>query len=220
MTGNVILAGGSGLVGRQVVNAWHGNGSLEMLHLLLRRPLAVGGGLTTHHVASPEDWPNIIAGLGGHVAICCLGTTMKQAGSKAAFIEVDLELVVRFATASKRAGARHFIVISSVGADATSSNFYLSVKGRVEDELRALGFDRLDIMRPGLLRGERKGKKRSTEAIGIWLSPVMDLLMQGSLQRYRSIDSAVVAHAVINLSMQSGAGIFIHENESITALAG
>lgn len=111
------------------------------------------------------------------------------------------------------------IAISSVGASAKSANFYLSTKGKAEAALRALAFDRLDILRPGLLRGNRE-ENRTGESLGIMLSPFTDSLMHGPLRRYRSIDSAVVAKAIANLALNGGEGQLIHENDAITALAG
>ena len=111
------------------------------------------------------------------------------------------------------------ITVSSVGASADASNFYLSTKGKAEQALRALGFDRLDILRPGLLRGNRQ-ESRTGEALGIILSPLTDALMHGPLRRYRSIDSATVANAIASLTVGGGKGENIHENDAIAALAG
>jgi uncharacterized protein YbjT (DUF2867 family) len=171
------------------------------------------------HIADSAEWPSHIAQIAPDVAISCLGTTIKTAGSKAAFAAVDLDLVIAFAAAAKAAGAKHMIAISSVGASANAANFYLSTKGKAEAALSALGFDRLDIIRPGLLRGNRE-ESRTGEVLGIMLSPFTDALMHGPLRRYRSIDSAVVAKTIANLAMTDGQGTFIHENDAITAFAG
>jgi uncharacterized protein YbjT (DUF2867 family) len=96
--------------------------------------------------------------------------------------------VLAFGRAAKAAGAGHMLTISSVGADAGSSNFYLRVKGEMEEQLAALGFTRLDILRPGLLRGKRGGERRIGERIGILVSPVANLFLRGPLDRYAAID--------------------------------
>lgn len=90
------------------------------------------------------------------VAFCCLGTTMKQAGGREGFIKVDHDYVLAFARLAKKAGARHFILVSSLGASAESRFFYSRVKGRVENDLREMGFHNLSIFRPSLLIGERR----------------------------------------------------------------
>lgn len=148
-----------------------------------------------------------------------LGTTMRAAGSEAGFRAVDLDSVTAFAAAARRAGARHMVTVSSVGADARSPNFYLRTKGEMERALEALGFDRLDILRPGLLRGKRGGDRRLGERVGIALSPVANLVLRGRLDRYAAIDADVVASAVAGALQQSEPGVFRHENRGIRALA-
>ena len=215
----ILLTGATGLVGSQVLGRLVERSGNEEIHVIVRRPLEDVPPNMRQHVADAADWPLEIAKIGPDVAISCLGTTIKTAGSKAAFAAVDLDLVVAVATAVKTAGARHMITVSSVGASADASNFYLSTKGKAEQALRALGFDRLDILRPGLLRGNRE-ESRSGEALGIMLSPFTDALLHGPLRRYRSIDSFEVAMAIANLAETNGQGAFIHKNDAIAALAG
>jgi hypothetical protein len=90
----------------------------------------------------------------------------------------------------------------------------------VEEGLKQIGFERLDLLRPGLLTGERGGERRFGERVGILLSPFTDALLHGSLRRYRSIDSQIVARAIAKLAKGGGQGTFIHENDAIDALAG
>ena len=135
-----------------------------------------------------------------------LGTTMRAAGSQAAFRAVDFDMVVDFARAARAGGARRMIVISSVGADAGSRNFYLRTKGEMERALEALDFERLDIVRPGLLRGERGGDRRPGERLGIIVSPLLNLLLRGRLDRYAAIDAQIVAAAVAGAGRAGRAG--------------
>lgn len=215
----IIVAGATGLVGFQVLQFLALKGSKIEPHFISRRPV-ISQPLGVHpHIAAIADWPALIADIRPDVAISCLGSTIKAAGSKEAFAAVDLDLVASFAKAAKAAGAKQMIAISSVGASANSANFYLSTKGKAEVALRALAFDRLDILRPGLLRGDRQDR-RSGEAFGIMLSPLTDALLHGPLRRYRSIDSFGVAMAMANLATIGGSGQFIHENDAIDALAG
>jgi uncharacterized protein YbjT (DUF2867 family) len=111
------------------------------------------------------------------------------------------------------------VTISSVGADPASRNFYLRTKGDMERALEALGFDRLDIFRPGLVRGERGGERRRGERIGIALSPLVNLLLRGRLDRFGAIDADVVAAAVQACLGLEEPGIFRHENRDIKKLA-
>ena len=215
----VLLAGATGLVGSQVLQHLSLLGSKIDLHIVSRRPLVSLPSGVQAHIADIATWPIYVAEIAPNIVISCLGTTIKTSGSKAAFSAVDLDLVTSFAKSAKAAGAAHMIAISSVGANANSPNFYLSTKGKAEAALRALEFERLDILRPGLLRGNRQ-ENRTGEALGIMLSPLTDALLYGPLRRYRSINSFDVAMAIANLVKCGGQGEFIHENDSITALAG
>ncbi len=162
----------------------------------------------------------MVEDIGPDIAISCLGTTMRIAGSQKAFRSVDHDLVTAFAKAAKMAGAKHFIAISSVGASAKSGSFYLRTKGEVEGILGGMGFDRLDLIRPGLLTGGSRPDSRLGESIATIFSPVTGLFMLGSLSRYHSTPSVKVAQAIAALVADGGQGSFIHENDSINAVAG
>jgi uncharacterized protein YbjT (DUF2867 family) len=112
------------------------------------------------------------------------------------------------------------VTVSSAGADCGSSNFYLRTKGEMEAALEGMGFERLDILQPGLLLGPRGGDRRIGERIAIALSPLTNLLLRGRLDRYSAIGADVVAAAVAGALRQVESGIFRHENRSIRRLAG
>lgn len=215
----IILAGASGLVGGQVMHLLAERLEPGRLHVVGRRRLDDAPAHIIQHVGDPASWPALLNKHRFDVAINCLGSTIKKAGSQQAFAAIDRDLVLEFADIVKDGGSPHFITISSVGASAKSSNFYLSVKGQAEDGLRSAGFDRLDMMRPGLLRGNRT-EHRPGESLAIAASPFTDMLLHGPLRRYRSIGAAVVARASVHLALNGGKGQFIHENDAIAALAG
>lgn len=210
----LLLIGATGMVGSAVI-AEAGDAPL---HILARRsPPGVDDSRAT--IAPPEDWPAAITGLAPRILVSALGTTIAQAGSKPAFRAVDHDLVLAAARAARNAGTRHMITVSSVGASASSSNFYLSTKGQVEDELASLGFDRVDVLRPGLLIGERQGPHRTGEAIAMLLAPLTDALMLGGLRRYRSVRASAVARAILTLAKAGGQGVHVHEHDAIMSLA-
>ncbi len=212
---DVLIVGATGLIGRAVIEAF-GDDSVT---IVARRPV---DGLAPHHaehIAPPEDWPEIIAAEKSAVLICCLGTTIRQAGSQAAFRAVDHDLILAAARGARRGGTAQMIVVSSVGASAKAGNFYLRTKGETEDGLRALGFDRLDLIRPGLLIGERSGPPRLGEGLATIAAPFADALLHGAFRRYRSIPGTTVAAAIVALAGQGGPGVHIHENDAIRALA-
>ena len=213
----IILAGATGLVGGALAKLLAQAG--HEVHVAGRRTAENLPASVQQHVKPTDDWPAVISQVGAEVAVCCLGTTMKIAGSKEAFAAVDLHLVLSFSTAAKQAGAQQMIAVSSAMAQADSGNFYLKTKGQAEQGVLNLGFDRADFMRPGLLRGERGGVFRAGEAIGMLVSPLTDMLLMGSLRKYRSISANAVARAMANLIGAQAQGGFIHENDAILQLA-
>ncbi|MGZ8359576.1 MAG: NAD(P)H-binding protein [Allosphingosinicella sp.] len=213
----VWVIGGTGLVGTALADQLLDAG--DEVHALLRRPSGRDDRSWHEHVAPPDSWPEIAAGRGGDVAISALGTTMRDAGSQAAFRAVDFDLVLRFAQATRSAGTNRFICVSSVGADPASASFYLRVKGELERALGQTGFERLDLIRPGLLRGQRGGERRVGERLGILVSPVVHLVLRGRLSRYAAIDGDTVAAAIAALIGKADPGTFVHHNRELIELA-
>lgn len=211
---DTLIVGATGLVGQSVVAH-----AASPLTILARREIS---GLPSEHnliVASPEEWSGVIAAEKPATLISCLGTTIRQAGSQPAFRAVDHDLVLAVAEGARRGGAAHLISVSSVGAAAKAGNFYLRTKGEAEDALRALGFHRIDFLRPGLLMGDRQGPPRLGEGLAMVAAPLTDALLHGSLRRYRSIPAEKVAKAIIGLIGSPPSGVHIHENDAIHALA-
>ncbi|HET9638946.1 MAG TPA: NAD(P)H-binding protein [Allosphingosinicella sp.] len=211
------MIGSTGLVGSLAAPGMLARG--WKVDALLRRPSGFERPNWREHVASPGEWPGIVASLRAEAAVSALGTTMRQAGSQAGFRAVDFDMVVAFAQAAAAAGARRMVTVSSVGANPGSSNFYLRVKGEMETALEEMGFERLDILRPGLLRGPRAGERRPGERLGIVLSPLANLVLRGRLDRYAAIDADLVAAAVAGALRQAEPGVYRHENREIRRLA-
>lgn len=212
----VALIGSTGLVGSQLVPLLRREG--HELHLLQRRKADVSTQEVRVHVAQAEQWPKIVSDIAPEAAVSALGTTMKKAGSEAGFRAVDHDMVLAFAAAARAAGTCRFGTVSSVGADTGSRNFYLRMKGETEEALAALRFERLDIFRPGLLRGRRGSDRRLGERIGIAISPLVNLLLRGPLQKYAAIDAHMVAGAVAASLSGEASGVFIHDNLGIRLL--
>ena len=211
----VALIGATGLVGRTLAPLLVADG--HQLLILTRRPAGVSGAREV--VAQMDAWPAALADEAVDIAISALGTTWRKSGSWERFAAVDRFAVTAFARAARDSGARQMVSVSSVGADPASRIAYLALKGTVEADLAALGFARLDIVRPGLLRGERGPDRRTGERIGIALSPLVNPLLVGRLRRYRAIDAALVAAAIASLCERKEEGRFVYFNDSITRLA-
>jgi uncharacterized protein YbjT (DUF2867 family) len=210
---NIIMAGSTGLIGGILLNRLAGHN----LTLVGRRANPSASADTRQLIGDIADWPSLIAGVQADVAICTLGTTMAQAGSKAAFAAVDLDAVIAFAKAARVCGARQFMMISSVGANPKAGNFYLATKGQAEEGVKAIGFERVDIVRPGLLRGDRGGTARAVERLMINLSPITNLLTPRMFDHYRAIDADAVAGAMAALVGKAARGVFVHHNREMLA---
>ncbi|MEK7857517.1 MAG: oxidoreductase [Elusimicrobiota bacterium] len=150
-------------------------------------------------------------------AFCCLGTTIRKAGSQEAFRKIDFEATLAFARLAKRSGATRFYLVSSTGADARSRVFYSRVKGEIEAALHAVGFDTLVILRPSLLLGERS-ESRPLERFASAILPRLSFLFQGPLRSYRPIKAEVVARAMVHAAAQ-GLGSQNLDSERIEELA-
>ncbi|UOQ74237.1 oxidoreductase [Hymenobacter cellulosilyticus] len=145
---------------------------------------------------------------------CCLGTTMRQAGSKEAFYKVDYLYVVKLAALTAANFAAQFMVISAMGADAGSRFYYNKVKGEMEQAVRQAPFRAIHIFRPSLLLGERT-EKRAGEQVGAVLLRVLNPLLLGPLRRYRAVPGAAVARAMLRAAEDDGGGIKVHLSDEI-----
>lgn len=224
-TATVLLAGASGLVGREVLARLLAKHDGPRVLAPVRRALDVASPrlAAVQSGLAPADDDALSATLRAQAAVvdayvCCLGSTIKKAGSREGFLAVDRDLVLRLAAMARDLGARQAILVSSVGASAQSGNFYLRVKGETERALDEMGFDRVDLLRPGLLLGKRS-EPRPGEAIARALTPLANSLLRGPLRRYRGIAAADVAAAAVALLGQGEPGRYVHENADLVALA-
>lgn len=243
MTRTALVAGPTGLVGQQLLQRLLQDPAYAEVRALSRRALPLQHARLR---VIQTDYYNL-AGLGDALNVddvfCCLGTTLRKAGSRAAFEDVDYRMVVELARAARAAGARQFLVISAVGASERSPAFYSRVKGRMEaavsalvrdtaperseegagaahpgasrtrlptqDTVSAPGFDAVHIVRPSLLIGDR-GEHRAGEALAQKLAPALNPLLRGTLAKYRAVDGAEVAAALLKLALRGAHGVHVH----------
>lgn len=205
------MAGSTGLIGGLLLKRLSG----QDLTLIGRRTNAVAPSSAKQLIGEVADWSGLIAKAKASIAICTLGTTIRVAGSKDAFAAIDRDAVIAFAKAAYAAGVRQFMMVSSVGANTKASNFYLATKGQAEEGVKAIGFARVDIFRPGLLRGERGGTFRPVERLMINLSPLTNLLTPRPFDHYRAIDADDVAGAMAGCAGKAGQGTFVHHNREM-----
>ena len=208
-----LVAGATGLVGRELVRQLVADGGWREVRALVRRPLPPAMShsrvvAVTVDYAGLEPAPEWAAA--DHV-FCALGTTMRQAGSAEAFRRVDLEYPVALARAALARGARHFLLVSAVGAARGSRVFYNRVKGEVEDAITALGFGSVTIARPSLLLGSRS-ESRPGEQVGRIVGLVAP-------PRWRPVPAARVARALLEAAKHARRGVRYLENPELRAAA-
>ena len=205
---HILLAGGSGLTGEHLLDRLLNEPTVTRVLAPTRKPLA-----EHPHLENPLGDPAVLLPqLSGQVdiAFCCLGTTIKQAGSEAAFRAVDLDMVVAFAKRARELGARHLIVISAIGADPTSSIFYNRVKGEMEEALKAQDWPQLTIVRPSLLLGERLEPRLAEQLAG-----PLSRLIPG---KYHGIEVCELARAMWRLALEEQDGVRVVESDELRKL--
>ena len=216
----VALVGATGLVGRKVIEIASLGDEARILGIARREAPLPPGARMEMFVAEPDKWAEVLEAVRPRALVCALGTTMKKAGGdQSAFRAVDYDLVLKTAEAAKAAGVPNMVLVSAAGADARSKSFYMRVKGEAEEAVSRVGFKRLDILHPGLLRGERVDDLRFAERAAIIAAPLIDPLLSGKWERFRSIDAALVAEAALGLALRRAGGRFTHDNEAMRRAA-
>lgn len=204
-----LVAGPTGAVGQALLAQLLANPRYARVKALSRRPLPLQHPKLEELRFDGESLAGLGSALAADEVYCCLGTTQKQAGSKAAFERVDYHLVLAVARAAKAQGAEKFLVVSAVGASLRSPSFYSRVKGRMEQALREVGFETLHIVRPSLLIAQRDDL-RPAEWLAMQAAPLLNPLLSGKLERYRAVPVEAVAAAMIALAARESRGAQVH----------
>lgn len=198
----VVIAGASGVVGSRALHHLLARDDVGRVVALGRRALPARHEKLASAVVdlrSAEETAREVPG-DVAVAVCCLGTTMKQAGSKEAFRAVDRDAVVAFGEAALRRGARRCLLVSSIGADARSRNFYLKTKGEAEEALARLGFPQLTVLRPSFIDDQgARAERRAGEKIALPLARALFAVV-GRTGKYAPIAADVIARALVRLA--------------------
>ncbi len=215
-----LIAGASGLVGRHLLDLLLAAPEYDRVVSLGRRKLEVAHQKLEQVVVDFAALDQAVEALGCDDAFCCLGTTIKQAGSREAHRAVDHGAVLALAWVVRRHGAARFFVVSSMGADVESRFFYNRVKGETEEALQVLNFPTLAIFRPSLLLGTRSRPRLGERVMAaiLWFAEPM---MVGRFRKYRAIEAATVARAMLRCSFgRGGRGLLVYPSDEIQDLGG
>lgn len=213
----IILLGSTGLVGKSCLKYLTNDIAIDEVIALVRKKTDVNLLKATEVVFNFDEAEKQEELITGDILICCLGTTIKKAKSKEAFKKVDFEYPVKLAQIAFKNGIKHCIVISSIGANANSSSFYLKVKGEMEEAITKIPFKSISIFRPSILFGIRD-EFRLGEKIGVSFMTLISPLLFGKLNKYRGIEAETIAMAVNKLVKTPHDSVVIFESDMIKNL--
>ncbi|HBU85877.1 MAG TPA: oxidoreductase [Paenibacillus sp.] len=215
---HALVIGATGLVGGLLVRSLLQNPAYGRICVLVRRPLEWKHPKLEQHVV---DWERLEVQKDLFRDVddlyCCLGTTIKKAGSQENFRQVDLHYPVKAAKLAKEHGVSQMLVISSMGADPGSRVFYSRTKGEMEEALSDIGFRSLHIFRPSLILGNRK-EKRLGEQLAAHVMTFLDRWMKGRVDKYRAIQASTIARAMMNIALVQTKGKHVYSNDVIHVL--
>ncbi|QDK37079.1 oxidoreductase [Bdellovibrio sp. NC01] len=211
----VCLVGGSGLVGHELLMIYSYLDLVSSVKAISRSPLGRIAPKIDNIILDFDKMENQTENLKAKVFVCCLGSTIKKAGSQEAFKKVDYDYVMKFAKIAEKVGAQKFLVVSAMGANANSGVFYNRVKGEMERDLRKFNIPQIEIFRPSLILGERK-EKRTFEGFAQKISPFMNKLLPA---KYKAIQAKDIAKAMAIATVNFYPGLFIYDSGEIQKIA-
>jgi uncharacterized protein YbjT (DUF2867 family) len=209
-----LLLGASGLTGGYCLQELLDNPAFEKVITPLRKEIGIKHTKLEQVVIDFEKIVDYQAQFKADVVFCCLGTTIKKVGSKAAFKKIDYEYPLQFAKIALLGGAHTYVLVSSMGASMKSLFFYSQVKGELESELKKLNYQTLIILQPSVLLGDRKEHRLGEDIAKIFM-PIFDFFTP---KKYQAIQAQQVAKAMVKLSTQNIKGVIVKESDKIKAV--
>jgi uncharacterized protein YbjT (DUF2867 family) len=209
---NAIILGASGLVGSHLLDELLADPKFSRVTSLSRRHLSVTHPRLEQRIVDFEHLDNLILPAADAV-FCCLGSTRKAAGSRAAFRRIDHDYVIDIAQRARAAGAKQFLLISSMGANAHSPFFYMRTKGELENNLRALGYPSASVFRPAYLVGVRSQSRPGEDAAGAFMQALAPITPAA----FRPVPARAVARAMLNQAHHAPSGFHIIQSGEILA---
>ncbi|MGB0806589.1 MAG: NAD(P)H-binding protein [Salibacteraceae bacterium] len=200
MSKTAVIIGATGLVGSNLVNQLLRDDAFDLVKVFVRNSTGIKASNFLEFIVDFEDFESFNSDVKGDVLFSCMGTTLKTAGSKSVQYKIDYTFQFEMAKTAKENGFDELVLVSSTGANSQSIFFYPKIKGQLEESVAKLGFNKLVIVRPSLLLGERK-EPRFGEKIYAKILPILSVLP--GMKKYKGITGLQVAKAMINLSKNS-----------------
>jgi uncharacterized protein YbjT (DUF2867 family) len=213
-----LIIGSTGLIGSQLLELLLDSEEYAAVITFVKRDSGIRHPKLKQHIIDfdkPEDYQNFVV---GDDFFCTIGTTIKNAGSQEVFRKVDFEYPKAFATIALQNNVKQFLIISSLGADSNSGNFYLKTKGEIQDFLKDCNFESVSVLQPSLLLGDRK-EFRLGEKIGAFFMKLFSFLLIGKMKKYKPIQSEAVAKAMFDIAQKKYKGFHIIESDEIQKIA-
>lgn len=212
-----LLVGASGLIGRHLLDALLKDESYSKVTVLVRKALSLQHAKLMQQVVDFDQLEYHAHWIKADDVFCCLGTTIKQAGSQDKFYKVDFTYPYNLATIASRNASGQFLIVTALGASPKSSVFYNRVKGNIEEALSGLKFNAIHIFRPSLLLGDR-AEFRLGEKIAMFLFRIFGFILIGRWRKYRAIKALVVAEAMVTMAKLDLQGQRTYESDVIQAI--
>ncbi|MDQ2719515.1 MAG: NAD(P)H-binding protein [Bacteroidota bacterium] len=215
-----VVIGATGLTGNLLVNELLKDNSFKNVRVLVRRPLNIIHPKLQQEIVNFNDIDDYSDKFGeGDIIFCCIGTTQKKVkNDKTAYEKIDYAIPVNAARIGLSKNFKKYLIISSIGANENSSNFYLKLKGRTENKIKEFPYNTISIFRPGQLLGKRNENRRG-EAILQNATKFISYFLFGSLKKYHSINAIDVAKAMVKESKLNNHGVHYFEYTEIMDLA-
>jgi uncharacterized protein YbjT (DUF2867 family) len=191
-----IIFGSTGLIGNLLLEELTLSSEYSEIKIFVRQPTGVSEPKVKEYAVDFSNHDTFSKLIKGDDLFICLGTTIKKAGSVKKMEEIDRDLPVKIASSARENGVKRIAVVSSIGANPASSNYYLRIKGEMEQEIKKLKFENIAIVRPSMLLGERK-EKRAGETAGKVVMKIVNPLLIGKMKKFRGIHGKDVARAMI-----------------------
>ena len=212
-----LVLGATGMVGGFVVQLLLENEAYTKVIALTRRPLSIKHPKLQNAIVDFEQLTDYQSLMKGDDLFLCLGTTIKKAGSQAAFMRVDYDYQLQVAQMAKANGVNQVLLCSAVDADSGSRIFYNKVKGQLEDALKGMGFWAVHIFQPSILLGARN-ENRFGEKIAQMVGRFLDKIVGGLLAKYRPVEGATVARAMVHAAQILRVGVCVYPSDELSKI--